>query len=162
MYGVGINHNTYNSFGLLNFVNSKEEIEHIEEKVWTEGWENEQLEKRKQWLREKWEQKVQILPENREVHLKHLVPVTYADYYECSSDHWAFICDKEYENHDYPMGFVSQGTGNIIYVVKNFQEWLNLFWEYNKNRTDDFLPVIHGLIPDEDERRDLLECGMEE
>ena len=60
------------------------------------------------------------------------------------------------------MGFVSQETGNVICMVKNFEEWLNLFWEFNKDRTKEYLPVIHGLIPDWEEREELLEYRVEE
>lgn len=162
MCGVHIGETLCSSFKLLYCVNTEEEIEHIEETGLTKEWTKEEIEKRKAYLRKEWHKEAYIIPEKRYVHLKYLVPVTYGDYYEISNDHWAFICDKEYENHDYPMGFVSQCTGNIICVVKNFEEWLNLFWEFNKDRTKEYLPVIHGLIPDWEEREELLEYRVEE
>ena len=98
-----------------------------------------------------------VFPENRYVPLRKLIPFTYGDMYELSNDHWAFMCDKEYPDHDYPVVYVCQSTGHIVWKLKNFEEWLRIFWETNRDRETGFSPVFYALCPNYRERIELVE-----
>jgi len=63
-----------------------------------------------------------IYPEERSVRLSQLIMLTYGDYFEFSNDHWAFICDKEYLDNNYPLGYVTQDRENIVCVIKSFEK----------------------------------------
>lgn len=97
-----------------------------------------------------------IFAEDRYVPLEKLIPFTYGDMYELSIDHWAFMCDKEYPNHDYPVVYVSQ-NGHIVWRLKNFEEWLRIFWETNKDRESEFSSVFYTLCPDYKQRMELVD-----
>lgn len=73
-----------------------------------------------------------------------------------SLDHWAFICDKKYADNDYPVDYISQDTENVVYVLKNFEEWIKIFWEHNKNKTTYYTPVFHIFYPTQDDRDEIL------
>lgn len=105
---------------------------------------------------------VYIFPEKRKVSLKQLVPFTYGGALELSSDHWVFICDKEYENHNYPIGYITQSSEDIICVLDGFEKWLEIFWNGNKDKNHIYLPVIHLLYEDYKKRMELLDASHSE
>lgn len=76
-----------------------------------------------------------IVPQAREIKTKQLVPFTRGNIDQISSDHWVFICDNEYPDNEYPVGYVTQSSGQVVFVLDNFEKWLEVFWEGNKNRT---------------------------
>lgn len=102
------------------------------------------------------EKEILIKPENRTVKLNQLISFTYQDVLDISNDHWVFICDKKYPNNDYPVGYISQNTHNIVYTLKNFEEWLKVFWDYNKALETDYLPVFHIFFPTQDDSDPIL------
>lgn len=99
---------------------------------------------------------VLIKPQNKTIKLNQLISFTYGDSLDISNDHWVFICDKDYPNNDYPVGYISQTTKNIVYMLNNFEEWLQIFWEYNKNVTNNYTSVFHIIFPTQDERESII------
>lgn len=98
-----------------------------------------------------------IFPEKRYVKIGDLMPITCYDGYEISNSHWAFICDKEYPDNDYPVGYITQDTENIVCVLKNFETWLDVFWQGNKYRHGYGTNVIMLLYSDFHDLCDLRE-----
>lgn len=105
-----------------------------------------------------------LFPENRMISLCQLVPFTYGDSLEISNDHWAFLCDKEYPNHDYPVVYVSQHSEDVICKLDNFEKWLEIFWIGNKDRKaeDLYLPTFYFLYTDWQGRMDLIDADRSE
>ena len=68
-----------------------------------------------------------IFPEKRYISPEKMIAFTYYDGDQQSNSHWAFICDKEYSDNDYPVGYITQETENISCVLKNFETWLDGF-----------------------------------
>lgn len=97
------------------------------------------------------DKKCYIFPEIRYIKQGQLIAFTFYDGYEISNSHWAFICDKEYPDNDYPVGYISADTGNIVCVLDNFETWLDVFWQGNKNRRGCYTNVIMLLYPDYDD-----------
>ena len=97
------------------------------------------------------DKKCYIFPEIRYIKQGQLIAFTFYDGYEISNSHWAFICDKEYPDNDYPVGYISADTGNIVCVLDNFETWLDVFWQGNKNRRGYYTNVIMILYPDYDD-----------
>ena len=102
------------------------------------------------------DKEVFINQQHRSIRLNQLIPFTFSDSLELSNDHWAFICDKEYTDNDYPIGYISQVSKNVVCVLKNFEEWLRIFWEHNKDLKTYYVPVFHILFPDEEDRYEIL------
>ena len=97
------------------------------------------------------DKKCYIFPDIRYIKQGQLTAFTFYDGYEISNSHWAFICDKEYPDNDYPVGYISADTGNIVCVLDNFETWLDVFWQGNKNRSGHYTNVIMLLYPDYDD-----------
>ena len=93
-----------------------------------------------------------IFPENRRVKLGQLIAFTYGDYYEVSNNHWAFICDGEYPDNNYPVGYVSDNPEKIICLLGSFEKWLEVFWLGNKDRHREYESVFNLLYPDYEDR----------
>ena len=102
------------------------------------------------------EKKSYIFPEKRYVALGELVAFTYYDGDQISNSHWAFICDREYPHNDYPVGYVAQDTENVICVLKNFETWLDVFWQGNKNKRGYYSNVLMLLYPEYEDRMKLV------
>lgn len=110
-------------------------------------------------------EKVFIFPEKKYVPLQKLVPFVFQNATEVSNDHWAFLCDKEYPAHDYPVGFVLQGTGDVVCVLENFEKWLDVFWQGNADAPYEgtmagYFPVFHLLYTDWNDRMDLIDLSL--
>ena len=75
-----------------------------------------------------------IYPENRFVKTNQLIPFTYGDSYDISNDRWVFICDNEYKDNDYPVGF----------------------WQGNHDRTVEYESVIRLLYTDYYDHEELV------
>lgn len=58
--------------------------------------------------------------------------------------------------HDYRVAFISQISNKIVKVLDNFEEWLSIFWEINK---DDEIgkPVFYKFYPTFDDRVVILD-----
>ncbi|MBS7220857.1 MAG: SMI1/KNR4 family protein [Clostridiales bacterium] len=97
-----------------------------------------------------------IYPENRFVKTNQLIPFTYGDSYDISNDRWVFICDNEYKDNDYPVGFLAQSTENIVCMLKNFDTWLDVFWQGNHDRTVEYESVIRLLYTDYYDHEELV------
>lgn len=106
-------------------------------------------------LKDEPDKKCYIFPEIRYIKQGQLIAFTFYDGYEISNSHWAFICDKEYPDNDYPVGYISADTGNIVCVLDSFETWLDVFWQGNKNRRGYYTNVIMLLYPDYDDLCDL-------
>ena len=98
-----------------------------------------------------------IFPEKRYISPEKMIAFTYYDGDQQSNSHWAFICDKEYSDNDYPVGYITQETENIICVLKNFETWLDVFWQGNKNGRGNYDNVLMILYPEYDDRRELID-----
>ena len=98
-----------------------------------------------------------IFPEKRYISPEKMIAFTYYDGDQQSNSHWAFICDKEYSDNDYPVGYITQETENIICVLKNFETWLDVFWQGNKNGRGYYDNVLMLLYPEYDDRRELID-----
>ena len=98
-----------------------------------------------------------IFPEKRYISPEKMIAFTYYDGDQQSNSHWAFICDKEYSDNDYPVGYVSDNTENVICVLKNFVTWLVVFWQGNKNGRGYYDNVLMLLYPEYDDRRELID-----
>ena len=98
-----------------------------------------------------------IFPEKRYIYPEKMIAFTYYDGDQQSNSHWAFICDKEYSDNDYPVGYITQETENIICVLKNFETWLDVFWQGNKNGRGYYDNVLMILYPEYDDRRELID-----
>ncbi|MFC5603202.1 SMI1/KNR4 family protein [Sporosarcina koreensis] len=85
-----------------------------------------------------------------------LISFTMFDAGDSSNNHWVFICDDNVKNNDYRVGFISQDTKKIIKTLSNFEEWIKILWEYDK-QGDINLPVFHVLYPTFDQRVSLLQ-----
>ena len=103
------------------------------------------------------EKKTYIFPEKRYTTLGNLIAFTYYDGDQQSNSHWAFICDKEYPDNDYPVGYVSDNTENVICVLKNFETWLDVFWQGNRNGRGYYDNVLMLLYPDYEDRMNLID-----
>ena len=98
-----------------------------------------------------------IFPEKRYISPEKMIAFTYYDGYQQSNSHWAFICDKEYPDNDYPVGYVSDNTENVICVLKNFETWLDVFWQGNRNGRGMYSNVIMLLYPEYEDRMELVD-----
>ena len=98
-----------------------------------------------------------IFPEKRYISPEKMIAFTYYDGDQQSNSHWAFICDKEYSDNDYPVGYITQETENIICVLKNFETWLDVFWQGNKNGRGNYDTVLMILYPEYDDRREVID-----
>ena len=98
-----------------------------------------------------------IFPEKRYISPEKMIAFTYYDGDQQSNSHWAFICDKEYSDNDYPVGYITQETENIICVLKNFETWLDVFWQGNRNGRGNYDNVLMILYPEYDDRRELID-----
>lgn len=98
-----------------------------------------------------------IFPEKRYIYPEKMIAFTYYDGDQQSNSHWAFICDKEYSDNDYPVGYITQETENIICVLKNFETWLDVFWQGNKNGRGYYDNVLMLLYPDYEDRMNLID-----
>lgn len=64
------------------------------------------------------------------INASRLVSFTLWEYVNSSTNHWVFVCDKEYSDNEYPVGYICEDTGNIIQVLDGgFKEWLEIFWK---------------------------------
>lgn len=97
-----------------------------------------------------------IVPENKGISRNKLIAFTAGSAPDMSLDHWVFITDEEPEGHEYKVGYVSQSSGNVVVVLKNFEEWLNIFWQNNKDE-DKQVSVFHSLHPTVEERDKILQ-----
>jgi len=62
--------------------------------------------------------------------------------------------------YKYKVGFINGDTEDIIIVLENFEEWLTLFWNANKN-SDELVSVFHSMYPEWEDREDLLQSGWD-
>ncbi|MEK4245326.1 SMI1/KNR4 family protein [Psychrobacillus sp. FSL K6-2684] len=87
-----------------------------------------------------------------------LITLTMFDGGESSNDHWAFICEEGIPNNEYRIGYIGQDNKSIVKVVRNFEDWLGIFWKGNKDNKDrEFaIPTFHIIYPDYDERGKIL------
>ena len=100
------------------------------------------------------EEKV-LLPDGTFVPSNELICLTTGNNIDCSCTHWAFICNKEYDGNEYPVGLISQMTGKVVYIIENFQKWLSILIEgdINGNEKD----VISIIFPNDEEKYDILD-----
>ncbi len=115
--------------------------------------------------KENWDCEVYIFPAKKSVPLRQLVPFVYQNAVRVSNDHWAFLCDREYSNHDYPVGFVLGETGDVVCVLENFEKWLEVFWQGNadapyENTMAGYLPVLYLLYTDWKDQMDLIDLSL--
>ncbi len=108
---------------------------------------------------------VYVFPEKRYMPLREMVPFVYQNAFEVSNDHWAFLCDKEYPDNDYPVGFVLGETGDVVCVLENFEKWLEVFWQGNadapyENTMAGYLPVLYLLYTDWKDQMDLIDLSL--
>lgn len=108
---------------------------------------------------------IYVFPEKKYMPLRQLVPFVYQNAFEVSLDHWAFLCDREYPGDDYPVGFVIQGTGDVVCVLENFEKWLEVFWRGNAGAPYEgtlagYWPVFYLLYPDWYDRMDLIDLDL--
>lgn len=83
-----------------------------------------------------------------------LVSFTLWEYVNSSTNHWVFICDKEYSDNEYPVGYICEDTGNIIQVLDGgFKEWLETFWKGYK--FGEYKTVFSLLHPEWEEMENL-------
>lgn len=110
-------------------------------------------------------EEVYVFPEKRTVPLRHFVPFVYQNAFEVSLDHWAFLCDKEYPEHDYPVAFLESNSGDVVCVLENFEKWLEVFWQGNAGAPYEgtmagYWPVFYLLYPDWDDRMGLIDLSL--
>ena len=103
-----------------------------------------------------------IVPQDKLVKINQLVPFTFGNADQLSIDHWVFICDREYPNNEYPVGYITQGSHNIVCVLESFEKWLEIFWEGNKDLDGEYQAVISILFPDYRSLMDLLDAETKE
>ena len=103
-----------------------------------------------------YEKNCYILPFDKTVKIKQLVSMTFGDVKAMSNDQWVFICDQDYPDNDYPIGFLSGSLDKIVCVLNNFEKWLEIFWEGNRNRNVDYEAVFYLLYTEYRDRLDLL------
>lgn len=84
-----------------------------------------------------------------------LISLTMFDGGESTNDHWVFICEDGIPNNDYRLGYIGQSCKSIVKVVDNFEKWLEIFWEGNKD-AEKAEPTFYVLYPDYDERGKIL------
>ncbi len=84
-----------------------------------------------------------------------LISLTTFDGGESTNDHWVFICEDGIPNNEYRLGYIGQTCKSIVKVVDNFEAWLEIFWEGNKD-PEQARPTFHVLYPDYDERGKIL------
>ena len=97
-----------------------------------------------------------IVETNEIIDTERLVSFTLFDAGETSNNHWVFLCEDNIPNNDYRVGFISQTSHKIVKVLDNFEEWLSIFWEINK---DDEIgkPVFYSFFPTFDDRVEILD-----
>lgn len=75
-----------------------------------------------------------------------LISFTKGEFIDSSASHWVFICDKEYPDNEYPVGYITQSKANIVQVLDGgFKEWLETFWkgyEFGKYKT--VFSILHS------------------
>ncbi|MCQ4935947.1 SMI1/KNR4 family protein [Anaerotignum propionicum] len=108
------------------------------------------------------EKECYIVPQDKLVKINQLVPFTFGNADQLSIDHWVFICDREYPNNEYPVGYITQGSHNIVCVLESFEKWLEIFWEGNKDLDGEYQAVISILFPDYHSLMDLLDAETKE
>ncbi|MGE6487149.1 SMI1/KNR4 family protein [Paenisporosarcina sp. NPDC076898] len=100
-------------------------------------------------------EKVLIEETNEVIDSNQLISLTTFDAGEVSNNHWVFICEKDSVDYNYRLGFIGQSSLSIVKIIKNFEEWLEIFWKGNKN-AEIAVPTFHILYPDYDERQKIL------
>lgn len=98
---------------------------------------------------------IHIIPTKGTITPDRLIAFSLYDAMDIANHFWAFICDKQYPDNEYRVGLISQYTDNIVVVLDNFEEWLTVFWEANKN-TDDVVSVFHSMYETWEEREEVL------
>lgn len=98
---------------------------------------------------------VLIVETNEWIETNRLISFTTFNAGEHSNDHWVFICEEGILNNEYRVGYITESTLKIVIVLENFIEWLNIYWEYNKN-AEIILPLFHILIPIWEDRISLI------
>ncbi|MDW0117189.1 SMI1/KNR4 family protein [Sporosarcina thermotolerans] len=98
---------------------------------------------------------VLILDTNEFVESNRLISLTMYDSRDISNDHWVFICEEN--AIDYRLGYVAQSALKIVEVVENFEKWLEIFWEGNKDKEDKMtVSTFQILVPDHWDRQRLV------
>lgn len=110
-------------------------------------------------------EEVYVFPEKRTVPLGNFVPFVYQNAFEVSLDHWAFLCDKEYPDHDYPVAFLVQDSGDVVCMLENFEKWLEVFWQGNADAPCEgtlagYWPVLYLLYTDWYDRMGLIDLDL--
>ena len=100
-------------------------------------------------------EEVEIVGPNEWVAAQRLISFSLFNAGDISNDHWVFICEENIPNNEYRVAFINQG-GKILLVLDNFEEWLTIFWEANKDEDEIGMPVFHYFYPTFDERAKIL------
>ena len=97
---------------------------------------------------------IKIKDTDKTIEINKLISFTLREFSDFSSSRWVFICDGEYENNEYKVGYITQGKGNIVHTLDGgFMEWLEVLWkghEYEGYKT-----VFSILYPIRDDMEDL-------
>lgn len=93
---------------------------------------------------------------NERIDSDRLISFTLFDAGNTSNNHWVFICEENVPDHEYRVAFISQ-EGKIVLVLDNFEEWLTIFWEANKEEDDIGKPVFHHFYSTFDKRAEILD-----
>jgi hypothetical protein len=72
---------------------------------------------------------VKIIGTDKCVSMSNLICFTIGEAINSSNSCWAFICDGEYPNNEYKVGYITQSKGNIVEVLDNFEEWIAILWK---------------------------------
>lgn len=90
-----------------------------------------------------------------------LVSFTHGEFMDSSANQWVFICDKEYPDNEYPVGYITQSKGIIVRVLEEgFKEWLETFWKgYEFGEYKSVFSILH---PNWDEMSELWDYSEDE
>lgn len=88
---------------------------------------------------------------NEWIDANRLISFTTFDAGEVTNDHWVFICEDGVLNNEYRVGYITQSTCKIVVALENFEEWIRIYWENNKDEDVDYT-VFQILVPSWDER----------
>lgn len=96
-----------------------------------------------------------------EIDSNKLISFTHGEFMDSSANQWVFICDKDYPDNEYPVGYITQSKGIIVQVLEGgFKEWLETFWKgYEFGEYKSVFSILH---PDWDEMSDLWDYSEDE
>lgn len=109
---------------------------------------------------------IAIKPLGQKIQLSKLICFAVGNMEELSDDCWVFLCDETVGlNHkgEYKIGYLAKHNMDaaILLVLDSFEQWLNILWQYNMDKLDDFHEkmknVFSILIPEWDDRMDYVD-----